>query len=65
MLLGVSVVFCVRVFSRNYVLNCVMKFGLLLKKGFLADVLAITLQNVVGCLQFSVRAGLHAFVVHM
>ena len=30
--------------------------------GFLVDVLAITFQNVVGCLRFSVRAGLHAGV---
>ena len=30
------------------------------EEGFLVDVLAITFQYVVGCLRFSVRAGLHA-----
>ena len=65
LLLDFSVVFFARVFSKSYMQSYVMKSGLLVKSGFLVDVLANTLQNIVGCLQFSVRAGLRAFVVHM
>ena len=50
-------------FSKNYVQDYVMKFGLLLRKGFLVDVVAITLQSIVGCLLVLVRAGLRVACV--
>ena len=46
--------------SNDGVQSYVTMLGLLLKMGFLVDVLAITFQYVVGCLRVSVRAGLHA-----
>ena len=48
-------------FAKNDVQNYEMMLGLLLKMRFLVDVLAITFQIIVGCLRFSVRAGLNAF----
>ena len=62
MLPGVSVVFSVLVSSSSGLQSYVTMFGLLLKMGFLVDVLARPFQYVVGCLRFSVRAGLHVFV---